>query len=62
VNDSAAAPVLLAVSVVPVWPVENGFTLRALALLSELSRRWDVVLATPMAGAPPAALARLRHL
>ena len=61
-NESAAAPVLLAVSVVPVWPVENGFSLRALALLSELSRRWDVVLATPMAGAPPAALARLRHL
>jgi glycosyltransferase involved in cell wall biosynthesis len=64
VNDPAPAPapVLLAVSVVPVWPVENGFALRAHTLLSELSQRWNVVLAAPMPGTAPEDFAHMRHL
>jgi glycosyltransferase involved in cell wall biosynthesis len=48
-------PRLLVVSTVPVWPVDNGFALRAAGILPDLAREWSVVLAAPMSGelSPP---------
>ncbi|HEX5632890.1 MAG TPA: hypothetical protein VFX50_06660, partial [Gemmatimonadales bacterium] len=44
---SDSRPRLLVVSTVAVWPVDNGFALRAAALLPELARRWRILLVAP---------------
>lgn len=44
---SSSRPRLLVVSTVPVWPVDNGFSLRAAALLPELAKRWKILLLAP---------------
>ena len=38
---------LLAVTAVPPWPMQDGYSLRAAHLLEELSTRWDVTLVSP---------------
>ncbi len=42
---------LLAVCTLPIWPVRDGYSLRAANLLEALARRWRVALLAP--GAPP---------
>lgn len=42
---------LLAVCTLPIWPVRDGYSLRAANILEALSRRWKVALLAP--GAPP---------
>jgi len=46
---------LLAVSPVPVWPVDNGHALRVAGVLPGLCERWEVALAAPLAGPEAAA-------
>ena len=43
---------LLAVCTLPVWPVRDGYSLRAANMLQALARRWEVALLAPGA-APP---------
>ena len=50
-TDLAETARLLAVSPVPLWPDTNGYALRVVNLVRELSARWDVVLVA--AASPP---------
>lgn len=54
---------LLAVADIPVWPVLEGFSVRATGLLRELSRSWDLTLIAPAGssgGEPPFPIDRRR--
>jgi len=44
-------PVLLAVSMLPAWPVRNGYALRVRNLLAELAQDWELHLLAPAAAA-----------
>ena len=46
--------VLLAVAQQWAWPLPNGFAVRAIEVLRQLSRQWDIVLVAPSSvGQPP---------
>ena len=45
--DPGDRPGLLAVTAVPPWPVEDGYSLRAANLLDQLTKGWDVTVVSP---------------
>lgn len=44
---------LLAVSAIPPWPMEDGYSLRAGHFLEQLARDWDVTVVSPEPESPP---------
>ena len=46
-NPLSGKPTLLVISQQWSWPFPNGFTVRAIELLKQLARRWNIVLAAP---------------
>ena len=53
---------LIAVAPVPLWPVDNGYSLRVTGILARLVERWDTILVSPAspAGADRGADMKLR--
>lgn len=47
-GDGNDRPWLLAITAIPPWPIENGYSLRAAHLLEQLSEDWNISLLSPL--------------